>query len=583
MVSGSAQPGLGPFLHDLERLLADLPAAELHHALLEHASRLPRDERAAFLAIFQRPPDAGHHTDPELRTDVESFLADIAAGTYVDEWSYDPEYRDNRAFGDESWKIEMAGLFDRADAAFLAGEVVLARDVYRTLLEALLDGGGDESGFPGAGLPETLLSTDIVEAKQRCLRCIWEAEPVATRVAALFEAVEALTFIGSGITLAVLDAARRDPLPDFDVVLPDLFAALRGADLTSLEFGDEAYTMLAEASERLHGTDGLADLAREPGPRQAQAYCDWVDALVRERRPSDAEQAAREALDRLGPEDRCQAALAERLAVFATLRADGDGVLNACVQAWRSDPTLARLLRLVDVASALGRRTEVLDAEADLTYEHPLAGRPALAASVLLLAGRVDAARVLLAMEDPGIWGSWFRPGPMVVAALLIGASGAASHPRWDGLLLRELLHKADSIDRLVESGAVLGPFLDALSVPEEVASRFRGLPRDELLFSAQLLTALAEYPAGPEQRADWLEDARDHVYACVDAVVSEQRRGAYQQAAHLVAACAEVDVIIGDAVTAQCYLEGVHTRYPRHVAFRRELRSTLSRSPLLR
>lgn len=582
MVSSSAQLGLGPFLQDLERLLEELSDAELRQTLLDHAARLPPVERAEFLVIFQRHP-GGHHTDPELRKDVESFLADIAAGKYVDKWGYDPEYRDDRAFGDESWMIEMAALFGRADAAFLAGEVVLARDVYRTLLEALLDDFGDESGFPGAGLPETLISTDVVEAKQRCLRCIWEAEPVPTRVAALLEAAEALTFIGSETTLAVLDAARRDPLPDLDVMLPDLVTALRGADLTSLEFGDEARTMLAEASERLHGTDGLADLAREPGPRQAEAYCDWVDALARERRPSDAEQAVREALDRLGPEGRYRAALAERLAVFATLREDGDGVLDARVQAWRADPSLARLLRLVDVASALGRRTEVLAAEDGRTCEYLLAGRPALAAGVLLLAGRVDAARAVAATADPGSWNGWYHPGPVVVAALLIGASGAASHPHWDDLLLRELLDKVDSIDRVTESDADLGSFADALPVPEEVASRFRGLPRDELLFSVQLVTALAEHPAGPEQRAEWLEDARVHVDECVDAVVSGQRRGAYQQAAHLVAACAEADVITDGALVAQRYLDGVYTRYPRHVAFRRQLRSVLGRSPLLR
>lgn len=59
---------------------------------------------------------------------------------------------------------------------------------------------------------------------------------------------------------------------------------------------DLAGALLAEATERHRGVDGLADLARTPGPRRAEVYRDWVDALAGAGRADDAEQAAREAL-----------------------------------------------------------------------------------------------------------------------------------------------------------------------------------------------------------------------------------------------------------------------------------------------
>lgn len=234
------QPALGPFLRELEQVLEPLPAADLRRALLDHATQLPARERAEFVAIFRRRPRTNRTVSPGLVEDVASFVADVGAGKYVDGWGYDPEYRDHRAFGDDLWTIEMADLFRRADAAFLAGDSAPARDAYRGLLEGLVDDFGGEGGFPGAGTPEELLDVDTAEAKQRCLRCTWEAEPVATRAAALIEVARALTYVGGPSRLAALDASRRDPLPDLDAVLPDLIVRLREIDPTGFPFGADA-------------------------------------------------------------------------------------------------------------------------------------------------------------------------------------------------------------------------------------------------------------------------------------------------------------------------------------------------------
>ncbi len=424
--------GLGPFLESLEQRLEALTADELRSVLLDHAARLPAADRVAFLAIFisrsthAHPADA---SDPDLVGDVESFIADIADGAYVDGWGYDRDYRDHRAFGDETWTVEMDHLFDRSGSAFLAGDVAAAREAYRGLLEAL-GGEYDEGGFPGAGTPEELLRSDIGEAKNRYLRATWEAEPVVSRAAALLQVVEALVYVGDEPSLAALNATRRSELPGLDAVLPDLIAALRAVDPAVFPFGRQARQLLAEATERHRGVDGLAELARAPGTARPDAYCDWVDGLARTGRLGESEQAALEALQQLESYGRVQAGIAERLALLSAARDDGAALLDARVAAWRADPTVARLVNLVDVATALDRRAEVVAAEAGRADADPLAARPALAASVLLLAGRVGPATGLLVGADPVGWSHGCHPGPVVVPFLLIGGSGAAGDPR---------------------------------------------------------------------------------------------------------------------------------------------------------
>lgn len=92
-----------------------------------------------------------HRHDPDLLGDVDSFVAAITNETYSEGYG---DYGDYGRFGDESWTVRMDELFGRTGAAFLGGDVTLARRAYRLLLEAI--GEGDtESGFPGEGPPRT--------------------------------------------------------------------------------------------------------------------------------------------------------------------------------------------------------------------------------------------------------------------------------------------------------------------------------------------------------------------------------------------------------------------------------------------
>ncbi|MGH8904800.1 MAG: hypothetical protein ACRDYA_24735, partial [Egibacteraceae bacterium] len=285
----------------------------------------------------------------------------------------------------------------------------------------------------------------------------------------------------------------------------------------------------------------------------------------------------------LEPHGPVQAALAERRAALALVRDDGSALLDARQAAWRAAPTLERLLTLVDVATALDRREEVVTAEADRSGADPLAQAPALAASVLLLDGRVDEAIDLL--ESADLHGGHGRhPGLVVAPFLLVGASDAASDQRWKQLLLFDLLAGADTADWPYHGRNVdddFDAFRETLGLTGDVPARLGSLPRDDLSLSALLLDALDQHPSDLDERRKWLDAARAHVDARVDAVVGGQHRGAYRQVAQLAAACAEaVALADGDRASAE-FIDSLHARWPRHSAFRRELRPAVAQSPL--
>lgn len=344
--SGTHGPELGPFLEQLEQLLAGYTGEQLREILLAHAARRPTAERAGFLAIFKHsatgtPPSAGA-ADPTLIADITGFIDNVESGVYADGYGFDRDYGDYRTFGDETWTIEFDALAQRAGEALLAGDAAIARQAYQLLLEAL-GREYDEGGLPGAGLPTELVDTDLAEAKHRYLRAAWEDEPVGSRAAAVLAAAEETAFVGGDARLAALEATRREPLPDLDPVLPDMIAGLRAVP-SGFGFGTQARRLLTECTQRYQGVDGLASLARAPGDQQAEAYRDWVDALAGAGRLDDAYAAAVEALDRLDGHGGTVAALGRRLAALAAARGEDEVVLAARWTVWRADPTLASLL-----------------------------------------------------------------------------------------------------------------------------------------------------------------------------------------------------------------------------------------------
>jgi hypothetical protein len=547
----SASPALGPFLADLECRLLELSADQLRAALVAHAERLPSDQRAAFLSIFspvpaseQMPGSPGwSETDPDdpLLAGVDQFVESIESGRYFQGWGWDDELREERGWGDESWVAEMDDLFDEAAAAFLAGDLPLARDAYGRLLDAFRH--DEEVGhFCGRQPATEMVTTDVTEAKARFLRALYETATPEARAGLLAEASERLSNVGELVGLELMGQARRDPLPALDSFLPGWIERLRAPH--GPWFKHDAGRLLAEATVLRHGTEGLAALAREVGPRQPEAFLDWVDALVRDGNAPAAAGAGREALLTIPAAGETRARIAERLAQLAESGGDPPGVLDARREAWRASPTAERLVGMVQA----GASGEVLGAEAD-RLDPGNDGR--LAWMLLLMAGRADEVASRVERNPSLAWAGMDPPGPFAIPWLLFGSckrSGAAVPP--DSVLAR-LLTGGDrsSVARLPE--------------PARGGRAEQG-------------------PASVAIGDRRFEAARIAIDARVKQVVGGQQRVFYAEAAALVVACAEAIALRGDRARALEHVAAAHSAYRRHSAFRAALEDAVRSSSIL-
>jgi tetratricopeptide (TPR) repeat protein len=316
------------FLGALEARLAVMKPAELRAGLLAHAERLPPPERGPFLAIFEGGATAGE-ADAEKRSrrgdKQETLLRDIDAAIELYEESRGG-HRWNEGEedpGDEDWGFDeptgdawptakIDALFRRADAAFRAGDLGLAREAYHKLLHAIA--AYQEEGFDEGETAGPVEETDLSEAKARHLRALYETTHPEQRPGALLQSMKDLQYVGhEWLGLPDMIGARRTPLPDRERFL-EAWIALLGQRQTDPDgFDVEVRRLLFQAVAIYRGSEGLAELARRDGRRIPEAYRKWILALAEDDKTDEAIQAAQEALRDLPPTGEIRAWVAEFL------------------------------------------------------------------------------------------------------------------------------------------------------------------------------------------------------------------------------------------------------------------------------
>lgn len=543
------QMTLQRFLAALTEQLAALSVEQTRSALLAHAATLPGEQRKAFLDVFVpavarsgRLETGWPAEDDPLLADIDAFAAEVASGAYFQGYGWDPELHDQRSFGDESWVFEMDGLFADAQEAFLGGQLGLARAAYGRLLDAFrLD---EEVGtFCGPDPAVEMVATDIPEAEARYLRTVYETTPPQERADVLAQEWFALPGWRDAPTLRAVREALPKDLPDLDAFLPRWITGLKALD------GDrpQVRRLLAEAVESSRGG----------GPGRAERYADWIGGLRRLRRDADAAEAAREALGALPLGGDVRAGIADQLAELSG--GDAAAVLAARQEAWRAAPTQDRLVGLHLAVTAVGEPERLLTAEVEALAADAPPGR--LRAALLLLAGRVDDAVDLLdAPPAPNPRDSAAR---VVLPYLLAAACSGPSHQTWASTRLAGLLRSVDD------------PHAWSWTVAQPRTGDGSSEARPPL--SALLADRIVQDPEPPERRMALLTAALREIQDQVDAAVGGQHRARYPEAACLVSCGADAVTMEEDELAARTYVAMMRSRYPRHVAFRRELDKAVS------
>ena len=573
---------LKAFWEAVEQRLAACSAEELRAILRAMARETPPGQRQAFLEKLNRveePPVAAEELleQEDLLADIDDLAHELRAAMeqaeYWEEryaWGEYP-YHEEDSLGPYVEFVEpLTELFDRAQAAFDYGNRPLARAAYQKLFELLRLEDDYGRGVSASDLPDV----DIDAAQARYLRAVYETEPPTRRPEVLFEQMQQVrTWLFRGRPmLEDLVRVSPEPLPDWERFLNDWIAFLRTQD------GKEADAWLREAVRLSQGTRGLELLARTEGKKRPRAYLDWVAALEQEGRYREVLAAAQEALRSLPQKLPIRAAIADYLCAAAERLNETDVLRAGRWEAFAAKPTLSRLLDLWEVTPAGSQRTTQMRQAARYLEEYlanpprpqPVVGwieddleRPAwVSKSVLahayLLAKDFDAAHRLAAGENVLGWSRPDNPQGLVVSlflGLLSGRSLSALPPNLSQLWQASLQ-------------ASTGSWYD---YDEKQNSLLRRLKR---AYEEQMTGVPWEGEKRAKMLAWCLEVARERV----NAIVSNKHRKAYDRAAMLITACAEVLRLQGANREATALLDEVRTRFPRHRAFQAELKAAIAR-----
>ena len=137
---------------------------ELKAIILEYAERLPPNDRQSFLDIFipikKITPKKTAKTDKDsLIKEIEEFEKRAKDYEFTHGWGWDDNYRDERAWGDDSWAPEIDGLFGRVDDFYEAGDFQFARHAYKLILDIFYSSmeEGQFSGYEHENMIDTAL------------------------------------------------------------------------------------------------------------------------------------------------------------------------------------------------------------------------------------------------------------------------------------------------------------------------------------------------------------------------------------------------------------------------------------------
>ena len=568
------QLSLQAFWDAVEQRLAVCSAEELRAVVRALARATPATEWQAFLKTMQLMAETTPVVPPgpapeALLVDIAALADELQAATAEAEgWD---EYHEEDSLGPYvEFVAPLTALFDRAAAAFAAGNVTLARTAYHNLFATLTY----EDDYGRGVRAEHLQDVAVSEACARYLRAVYETESPAHRPSRLFEVMLHVCTWLSDPRLMLGDIIQISPqaLPDQEQFFLDWIAFLR----TQSE--READAWLREAVRLSQGTAGLETLARAEGVQRPRAYLDWCAALAAEGKQHAVLAAAHEALRTLPRPLPMRAAVADYLCTAATHLHDTDALRLGRWEAFVAKPTLARLLDVWEVAPAGAERTRQMSQAAQhiqdtlstppdqVTFvwadaiERPVWPDKSVLAHAYLFAGDWDAAYRLAVPEQVLGWSSSHNAQGLVVSCCLVQMSGVS--PGQLPPNLAQLWHweLQNSTGFVSWYGADAG--------------------EASLLVRLQhaYTECLPEVSLTRDQQAALLAWCLDVVRRRVDAIVSNQHRGSYDRAALLLTSCTEVLRLRGKAQEARALLGDIRQQFRRHRAFQAELQAAVQR-----
>jgi hypothetical protein len=396
----------------------------------------------------------------------------------------------------------------RATKAFMAGDHASARGVFEAILPPIasvdIDLGQHE-------LVEEVLRLDARACVAQYVASVYTTTPLRNRADAILRAIEQVQGVGTlSSPIKDMEDVSAGALPDLLTFLPLWVKRLQRFRPSKDEWETNHERWLREAVFRLDGVDGLERIARKT--RRPRACLAWCEALV-DQGDWTAVLKASDAAAKLVRASHWRGELLDGAALAAQELGRPD-LPKRLETAWRSAPTLIRLLRWLAVdghEQALFRTkaTKAL-ARCPKTAERQIG-------LLRVLVGDVAGAAAVLA-KSPGLgWSNPDHPGhmlfPLLATLLSNGTIGDA--------LMAEL--EATARDPLESFAMTDEEHKPKLTTPSMVALLQSVLPRITL--------------TDPDRDAA-IDAMRGAAEKRVDGILGRSRRQHYGHAALLIASC---------------------------------------------
>lgn len=571
------------FSERLESRLAEMSIGDLQTWIGDVANDVPPDKRLDFLKSLLPPGElpAGGSKGATVLAEIAALRRKLDVAMRKEpEWGYE---NDEESHSFEELLPELERLFDRARALFHKAAFEVSADAYRALFEL---SAVDDSYGRTLGLPEGL---DVAEEQARFLRSIVNSGG-SDRGRKLLAAWGHLNGYEQIALTDVLDIASA-PVASLEPLLEELIELLE-------KQGDDACdSWLRQATRLRFGADGLRQLARRSKGRRPYAWVDWVSVIAETSSAARTVEAVDEALSNMPPRLSLRAFVAEFAFQAAVELKDTERAVAARWDGFCAARSTRSLLNLWDAAGqarsvwmaraaaeSLQRMAETKGARDIGLFRNPTAdpdewpfeaddgervfgesktvfyceARRTLTALAYLLAGDWGSAWTRAKAEKVLGWSSWESSQALVVPAFFACLSGSPERP---------LPWAVDQLWKAALSGVDDSPY---------------ELDHDPLEPDAKLTANVGR--ALYESMETWTLDSAtaaavvDLAVQRVDAIVEQKHRGAYERAACLTLAAAEVIDRRGEREESQRLLISVIDRHRRKHAFTREIKKAQER-----
>jgi len=565
---------LKPYLDTITGYCSSLSNEELTDIITSLAKDVPTSGRVGFLEKLRSYlPDhrveivleAGEieqiiNDIQALRESIEERIESIEDGSYWedrDDWEDDEYYDDDPDYVSEYQIEELEAFFDDAGNLFLDDRLEDAREVYGAIFSLISDI-KEQTNYL------YLKEIDIREARARYCRCIYETSDTEKRLDEFVAAMEI------DVSAPHDENAYDENYPMMQDVVDARPGEMEGMEsflpvwkkiLTEKGTKGRPAVLLLEAVNRLEGMGGVSKLAKKWKNSQPQGYLFWLNILKEENDQKGIITVSTEGLKAL-KEGKFRESVAELMIDAAGKLNDAGHLLIGKRERVFSHMSDQNLLDLVDEATKQNTRDKELDTVINFfkALRSIDVDEKILYVKILLMSGKLDSAVAMVKNENSVGWSRRSHAGTVFGSVLSV----LAGHSEKAGTI--KSLLKGYANEKTVYSGK--------FSIDYDIGTSFY----------QEIIKGLKQKKDAKSQASECLLWAEKIGKGRIEHIVSNKHRSAYDRAAQVLGSLAEAYLAMDQENKALKILhEYYNEKYNRFSAFRREVKSVVIRSDLLK